>query len=477
MVLRGRKARIICLAVLLAVGGNAFFVPAAAQSDSSVDADAAGGARLVIDNNTVYPGMKNSYARGYVPKVDGRRALIVLPLLAKGKISGNQITAAPRLGESETFPFVCKNYEKSVKLGRHKTAEGGRKKSCYLVVFSLELKKARCNGTYPVVLSVSAEDGAGGEIHQEFTVYVTIRNGKKTGGNDAETGGSKAESPVVFAPKVMVDSCRFSKKKIVCGEKFKAKIILHNTSKKEAVRNMLVTVAPEDNVELLSKSAGVYVERLGAGKSCQVTFEFKISGAAPAGQYGIGVTMEYADSKANTYTAQGTVKVSARQRAKIGIDQVNVPGEIKLGETMELQTQVMNLGRGKLRNVRAVMESDGLSASGSAYLGDIEAGASMTGSMELTAVGLAGDSLYGTAQGKLVVYYEDEMGKERKQEQAFETTILSPVDREEEQLPDDTGQWWVIMALIGTFLAVAVSVYLVRRWKAVQGERGGMDER
>lgn len=457
----------ICLISILCISQNTAIASAESQ----------GNARLVIDNQNVYAGMKSSYARGYVPKVDGKRAVVVLPLIAKGKVSGNRITAAPKLGESENVPFVCKNYEKSVRLCRHKIGKNGRKKSCYLVVFSLALKRERYNGTYPVNIAVTAEDGAGNEICQDFTVYVTIRNGKKPGEEGASSGsGSSENPPVLFAPKVLVDSYHFSKKKVACGEKFRAKITLRNTSKKEAVRNMLVTVSPEEQVELLSKSAGVYVERLAAGKTCQVSFVFKINGGAPAGQYGIGVAMEYADEKANAYTAQGTVKVSAYQRAKIGIDPVSVPREMKLGETMELQTQVMNLGRGRLRNVRAVMEAEGLSSSGSAYLGDIEAGASMSGTMELTAEGLSGDSLYGTAQGKVTFYYEDEAGKELTEEQTFETAILSPIEKEENEVEEDSGQWWIIMSLIGAFLEAAAVACFARRWGAARRGGGGVNE-
>ncbi|MCI8338036.1 MAG: hypothetical protein HFH62_05040 [Lachnospiraceae bacterium] len=468
MFLRWKRILAACLASILCISQNTGISFAESQS----------GTRLAIDNQNIYAGMKNSYARGYVPEVDGRRAVVVLPLIAKGKISGKRITAAPRLGESENVPFVCKNYEKSVRLCRHKVKKDGEKKSCYLVVFSLELKRERYNGTYPVNIAVTAEDGAGSEICQDFTVYVTIRNGKNPGEEDTSSGSDSSENhPVLFAPKVLVDSYHFSKKRVMCGEKFRAKIILRNTSKKEAVRNMLVTVTPEEHVELLSKSAGVYVEKLAAGKTCQVSYDFKVSGGAPTGQYGIGVAMEYADGKANAYTAQGTVKVSARQRAKIGIDPVSVPREIKLGETMELQAQVMNLGRGRLRNVRAVMEAEGLSSSGSAYMGDIEAGASMSGTMEMTAEGLTGDSLYGTARGKVTFYYEDETGKERTQEQAFETSILSPVERgEEDEVAEDASQWWIIMALIGAFLAAAAGACLVRKWRSAQRGEGGADE-
>ena len=133
------------------------------------------------------------------------------------------------------------------------------------------------------------------------------------------------------------------------------------------------------------------------------------------------------------------MKVLAEQPVQIEIAPVSVPDKIQVGETVELQAQAMNLGKGKIYNVRAVLEADGLTPSGTAFIGDM-------GSMELTADGLSGDSLYGTAQGKITFLYEDEAGNEMTQEQLFETSILSPLsDENSGEGADDTEQWWVIM--------------------------------
>lgn len=450
------------------------------QDDSKSDSDAESMTTCIsIDNKNRYEGMKTTYARGYVPAIEKKRAVIILPLLAKRKLSQNQMTVSVNLGDSENLPFVRKNYEKQVKLGRYGVGKqeslSGNYSECYLVRFRLKLKKKYMNGSYPVTLSVYAEDEKGNEIQQSFTVYVTLTDGKNPDG-ESEPKSGRAEEPPQFAPKIMLTSYEFSGDKVLCGRKFTAKITLLNTSRTNIAKNMLVTVDPGENVELAGKTNSTYVEELGAGQTCTLSFPFRINAAAPPGQYSIGVTMDYADSKAVSYNAQGTVKVTAGQPVKMEVSPVEMPDEIQMGETVEWQTQVMNIGRAKLYNVRAVMEADGLSPQAPAFIGDMEPGTSMTGSIELTAEGLSGDSLYGTSQGKVTYYYEDEAGNEMTQEQVFETAIRAPFDGDDEEgQSDDTSQWWVIMAVIIVFLGEAVVLFFMRRSKERRiqmGEQG-----
>lgn len=426
---------------------------------------------FAIDSKNVYPGMGKSYAKGYVPKVERDEAVLVLPLLTERKLSRNRMTVALAFGEAENLPLVRKNYEKEVRAGRHKVNGTSKEKKCYLAVFHLKLKKDRYNGSYPVTLSVRAQDEAGNSIQQDFTVYVTITDGKEAAAEGAQ-GDGQEEVPQ-FAPKVMIDSYKFSKKTILCGEKVTAKMTLHNTSSTEPIKNMLVSVAPGENVELLGKSASRYVEQLGTGETVTLSFDFRVSAAAPRGQYNMDVTMDYADKKANPYTVQGVMKVLAEQPVQIEIAPVSVPDKIQVGETVELQAQAMNLGKGKIYNVRAVLEADGLTPSGTAFIGDMEPGTSMAGSMELTADGLSGDSLYGTAQGKITFLYEDEAGNEMTQEQLFETSILSPLSGENSgESVDDTKQWWVVMAVIAVLLVQAAVIFIMRRAKNAPAKEG-----
>lgn len=473
---------IIAMAVYLGVGIFPFPKVYAMQTeidDTKESANTGDTAikELFIDNHNVYEGMEKSYSKGYVPKIEKDKAIIVLPLLIESELKRNQIKTSVNLGTGDTIPFVYKNYEKDVKRQTHKLSKKGNTAKCYLVTYELELKKDRMNGSYPVIINVSATDTQGNNLRQDFTVYVTITDGIAIGSttdgeitaNSMADNGITTEETPQFAPKVMVNSYKCSKETIFPGEEFTMDIELLNTSKTDTIKNMMVTTAPEEMLELVSSSDSIYLESLGAEKTELVSFAFKINGAAPQGQYNIPITMDYADSRGNTYTAQGMAKVIVEQPVKLEIDPVIFPKEIQIGETVELTVQTMNLGRGKLYNVRAMAQADGLNFTGTAFIGDIEAGTAMSGSTEVVAVGLSGNSLYGATKGTVTFYYEDETGKEMQEELNFETTILSPLSEEKERdAEDNTSQWWVIMTVIVGILLVAAVLFVVRRLKEMK---------
>lgn len=420
---------------------------------------------LYIDNNHLYDGMDQTYAKGYVPKVKKGTVKVVLPLLSNVELKDNRIKTSLTLGEMENCPFERKNFEKDVKLQSH-TISDGKSIDSYLVVYSLKLKKDRQNGSYPVTITVKTQDVNGIELQQDFNVYITIKDGKGATTETVDTGDSASTEAPAFAPKVMIETVTFSKDTICPGDSVQVELNLKNTSKQDIAKNMLVTLGAAEQFELESASDSIYVEQIGVGKTETVSYQFRVRADVAQGQYVIPVTMDYADAKGNTYTAQGTVPVTVDQLMKVELDKVSIPKEIQIGETIATDIQVMNLGRGKIYNVRATIEADGISASKTAFIGDMEAGTAMSGSTELTAEGKSGKSLYGKTTGTITVYYEDETGKEATIEQTFETSILSPLNEEkQEETVDNTTQWWILIAVILVIIVVGITLFILRyRW-------------
>ncbi len=148
------------------------------------------GAALYIDADTVYQGMEQTYAQGYVPRVSGGAAHILLPLKTSDDAMG-QIRVSPLIDMSEKSPFSHGNYEFNVN-----KADG-----VFLIALNLPLKPDRVNGAYPVAFQVSyAADGAA--VTQEFTVYVTISDGHDP--NWVEPTPGPAPEPV--AGQLSIDS-------------------------------------------------------------------------------------------------------------------------------------------------------------------------------------------------------------------------------------------------------------------------------
>lgn len=422
---------------------------------------------LTIDNKNKYKGMEKNYSEGYVPAIKAGNVNLVLPIICDGKLKNDTMRVSVNLGDTQTSPFVYKNYEKNVSLKSNKVNNSKKTVKGYLVNFSFKLKKERYNGSYPVVISVKANDVQGNAMEQEFTVYVNITDGKNPNEEVTEPISEPETEGIVFEPRVMVESYEFSKKTIEAGDEVTVKIALMNTSKTDDIRNMAVTAGTTSEfLELTSETDSIYVDHISAGKTGSVSYQYRIKASAPQGQYDIDLSMNYADAKGNTYAQTGKVKVDVVQSAKVQFDPLIISSEAEIGDVIEAQVNAMNLGRGKVYNVRAELKADGLTPKGTIFIGDIEAGQAGTGSIQVSVGGLSeGSSLYGDTEGTVTFYYENESGEEWTEEAKFSMSIQSPFSTEENTEEEQTGQWWILMAVIIGLLCVFSGYSAFRVWK------------
>ena len=479
---------------------------------------------IEIDEENLYTGMDKTYKDGYRPRVENDTAHMVVPLVYADSVKNNILKVSLNLEKGKDIPFVSDTYEKEFSLTREKINGSEQTADCYLAVFDLKLKGDRKNGEYPVILTVQAENIDGSPIHKEFTVKVAITDEKppatepsseepSTGepsteepttepstkdpskgpskeeptteppaeepkddlngavdvtgpsGGASSGGGGGSEAPT-FAPKMIVQSCTSSKEDIQAGDEVTLDITLRNTSSSESVRNMTVTIGDEgESLNLLSPTDTVYVDSVPAGQTCVVSYKYKILASAAPGAYGLTVSMDYADSKAASQSASGKIKMMVAQAVKMEFDAPVLDAEVQVGDVVNVQMQAMNLGRGTVYNVRAVIEADGLAPEGTLFIGNIEAGKTASGSTKVNVSGLSGANLYGRTEGTVTCYYEDENGKEYEKKMDISTTIKTPFSNKEEMKTDDTGQWWTVMAVIGGILVVFVVTIVLKSIK------------
>lgn len=485
---------------------------------------------LKIDSENCYTGMNQPYSEGYTSKVENDTASLVVPVVCQGRLRNDTLKVSLNLGDGTGLPFISEKYEKDIELSQEKVNGSQETISCYLVTFDLKLKDERKNGEYPVILSIHAEDIDGKPLHKEFSVNVVITDEKPassepstdepvtdepstmepstdepvtepstgepstepstgtlkddltgavdvtgpSGGDSggassgASSGGGTASETPTFAPKMIVQSCKSSKDEIQAGDEVTLDITLSNTSSTETVRNMTVTIGDEgEYLNLLSPTDTIYVESLSAGQTCVVSYKYKILSSAVPGAYGLSVSMDYADSKGASQSASGKIRMMVFQSVKLEFDPLVLNSEVQVGDVVIAQIQAMNLGRSKVHNVRAVIEADGLAPEGTLFIGDIEAGKTVTGSVKISVTSLSkGSSLYGETKGIVTYYYEDENGKEYEKTGDFITNIKTPFSNTTKEESDDTGQWWIIMAVVVGilfFLIIGMILHGIRR--------------
>lgn len=421
-------------------------------------------ARLFLDNTNLYENMEKSYSQGYMPTVRGDEVVLVLPLLCEGELEGNCLRARVELGDAQS-PFIRKNYEKTVKLAQNSVNRGKGQVTGYCVSFPLALKPRRVNGSYPVTIEIMAACNMGTILQETFTIYVTISDGKDPDATPKPepepTPQPSPAEPVVLPPRVLVAGCEADSLEenavpgvINAGDRLRMKVLLKNTSKTEKLENMAVTAAAStEHFSLNSTADSFYTDSLPPGESLEVTFDYTVKPETPAGQYEIALQYEFSYHNGQAGSGSGIARVNIHQPLELEFSLPQMPQEAVISDTIEVGVQAINLSRAKAYQVRAQLEADGISPAGTAFLGDLEGGASQTVALPLTITGLTqGEFPYGLSEGKLIYFYEDETGQEYQAESSFSLMIKSPFSEKQEKEPEQPEQWWVIMGAIGLAL-------------------------
>ena len=430
---------------------------------------------LRIDNQNIYEGMNRAYKNGYQPNCEKGKAILVLPLIGDGRIKNNTITASVELGNTDNSPFIFRNYEKDFRCKPEKINGTQETKDVFLVSFSLDLNKSRINGVYPITVNVSGMDESGGAVQNTFTNYVTITDGIDPNASDdadkGETTGGSEEKPT-SAPIVLVSKSVISTEPVKSGEDFEVIVTCKNTSKTKAVQNMVATInVPSSDFELKNDSNTIFIGKLGAEKTTDLTLKFHVSKSTADGNYPIEIAMSYDDPKANTYTSTGNVVVTVEQPLDVQLTMPRIDKEMTAGDTIPMSFQVMNLGRSPVYNVRCDVICDGLSQTKTAFIGNMESGTAGEGITNIFVTTMEGDEPYGDTAGEGTLTYEDSFGNEHSQDFEIKTTIVKMPESSvinQGQEPKRASQWWVSIAIVAGIITVvgcSMAAYFIGRRK------------
>ena len=419
---------------------------------------------LYIDNTHVYDYMTQSYSQGYEPQISGDYAVIVLPLSCTGNLISNQLRATVDLGDVSISPFEIKNYEQTVYSGVH-TASDGSQNNIFLVQFWLEMSPNRINGTYPVTVTVKGEG-----TEAMFTIYVNITDGIDPNTEPTEPYVEPpTDEPVILMPKLLVSSVLGNTVK--AGENAEIHITIKNTSRSEGISNLTVTAASQSEfLSLKSEADTQYFEGIGVDSEFEVIYTYGIRSDAPEGQYEIPLQFDYSYAKGMTGSGTATARLYVEQSSEIEFSPVVMPSEAVVSDTLEIPVQAINLGLTSVKNVRAVLEGDGLIPQGTAFLGEIAGNSEATQTFTVQITGKSGSEPYGKTSGRVTFYYTDQMGTEHSEVQEFSMMIKSPfVDLPEVKNETEPENWIWIMAVIWLVITVltAYFVYRLRKRKNV----------
>ena len=428
---------------------------------------------LVIDAKHKYAGMDSTYGNGYIPTVKDGSVTVVLPLVLNTRsgvrsIRNNVVTVKPDFVNTAQSPFVISNLEKTVVQANNPVAGGGVVKG-WLVSLKIPLSPGRTNGVYPLALKVSYESGMGPST-QTITVFVTVSD-------------SPGPAP---KPRVIVSGCRIEPNPVMAGQEFDLIFSLMNTSRESAVRNVKVVVAGEStDLMPVAQGGAVVFDGLGKGESKELTVRMKARSDAQAKAQKVTASIDYEDAAGAVYTAAGDMIVEVSQPMRVEFDKPAISANVTAGETVPVSLNVFNMGRNKVQNVLCKVSAPGLLPEGSAFLGNMDPGASKTAEffvyvgtrdMSFSNTGdLTYDNsvteLYGATSGFINVTWEDEFGKQCTGQVKLDTKIgqppAPPPAAQPEQQSPEVGQWWISVAVAGVLImAISVVTLLLKRKRA-----------
>lgn len=473
--------------------------------------------KLVIDNKNVYEGMNKSYSKGYSPIVKDGKVTVVLPLIyeGRGKIAANRIRVTPDLGSPGDSPFIYSNYRMDVVCKDNPIGGGKATISSFLVRLDLPLAKDRINGTYPIIINTSLSiepdktknsqnttghepDGANDDsqtVEQAFTIYVTITDGKDVNGSEPVAEG---EPEPRSQPKIILEEYEIKPSVIMAGEKFDISIKLRNTEKKQSTSNIKVTCKGETEYILMDgKTNSFFINKISGGAGHAITLHMKTRQDIEPKPQRILVAIEYEDSSSTSYSVSEEILVDIRQPLRLETDDINIPAAVNAGDSLPITTNIFNMGRSTLYNVRCVLEMPGVIPDGSAYLGNMEPGSSASaeiyaffGTLDMGGGGSIVNTSsanepgkYGRSEGIMTITYEDEYGEEHVKTLELATNIEKPIfdntkDAVEgpEEKHERASQWWVsIIFAMGIIMILFGRISYKRKMEKLEREYGHED--
>lgn len=274
------------------------------------------------------------------------------------------------------------------------------------------------------------------------------------GGEDASSEETPESAPVILVEKSVVSTGTAK-----AGEDFDVTVTLKNTSKTKSVQNMVASITvPSADFELKNNSNTIFIDKLGAEKTTDLSLTFHVGKSTVDGNYPIEVALSYDDSKANTLSSAGTFVVTVEQPLNVKLTMPAIAADLTAGDTVPLSFQVMNLGRSTVYNVRCDVTGDGLVQTKTAFVGNMESGSDGEGDSNIFISPMEGENQYGKTTGTVTLTYEDAFGNEHSQEFTFDTSI----SKKQDDSSKDGGtekramQWWVSIAVISAIIVFAV---------------------
>ena len=254
-------------------------------------------------------------------------------------------------------------------------------------------------GTYTLNFTVSYSGG----LKDNIPVTIVVREASSDSGSSS--GGSSYKSK----PKVIIESYSFDEDTIYAGDIVTLRLVIANTSKREAITNLQLDFSNEAGAILPAPggSSSVFVGTIDKEEAYVLSVKLQIMPDAEAKSQPLAIKLTYEGTRNRSdFDETANVSVPVLQKARVRINDPIVYDDPWVDTTVAVGVTLYNLGKSPLYNCMVDVVGDGLTLEESYFGGNVAAGSTMRADLSVT------PTMAGKLDAQVRVTYEDVNGKQ-----------------------------------------------------------------
>ncbi|NLI53479.1 MAG: hypothetical protein GX417_04060 [Clostridiales bacterium] len=255
-------------------------------------------------------------------------------------------------------------------------------------------------GNYYLPFVITYSDGSN-TLTDTVSVYIYVR--EKTAASSGSSGGSSYKSK----PKVILEAYNFSEDAIYAGDTVALRLVVANTSTREAITNLQLDFSNDAGVILPAPggSNSVFIGTIDKGDAYVLTVNLQIAPDAEAKSQLLNVKFSYEGTKnRQDFEETASVSVPVLQKTRVRINDPVIYDDPWIGSTVSIGVTLYNLGKSTLYNCMVDIVGEGLTLEETYFGGNISSGGTMRADLSVT------PNVGGELDAKVRVTYEDVNG-------------------------------------------------------------------
>lgn len=305
--------------------------------------------------------------------------------------------------------------------------------------------------TLPLVLGTVKQGGRVG-------LELALSYGDTSGGtySDRQSVGLEVSSSLADRPQLLVAAVHTAPPVVAPGDFFTLTLDVQNVGGGDAYR-LLLTLGGEGGKELgpfVPRETGnvLFVPRVPAGETVQVTVPLVVDGSADAKAYGILALLSYEDARGTARSDVQRISLVVQRRPIFRIDFYRPVEGAMVGMPFPLPVEVINLGKATVNVTIMEVTGEGLEIqNGSLYVGPLDGGTAA--SLEATAVAQQA----GMVEVVVNVHYLDDFNRPQTVSQTLTVEVAGPpepVPQESAPASAGGGFWEKILRFLRGMLGL-----------------------